>query len=188
MKNKFGQYYKRKTIKRALRLAVYERDDFTCQYCGLHGDEGELQIDHIIPVSRGGTNDINNLVTSCATCNKKKGAKLSHVHPNTIRRWELSERTPNSAKLNDLSQALGVSVVELMSEEDTPAIVNDTETLPIKKVPTSSSRSSKWMLVYERDGERIELPPTEQGYNIINRIAEAMVKRPAMVTQTAVMA
>ena len=100
----------------------------------------------------------------------------------------MSERTPNSAKLNDLSQALGVSVVELMSEEDTPAIVNDTETLPIKKVPTSSSRSSKWMLVYERDGERIELPPTEQGYNIINRIAEAMVKRPAMVTQTAVMA
>ncbi|MBQ7544881.1 MAG: helix-turn-helix transcriptional regulator [Synergistaceae bacterium] len=115
-------------------------------------------------------------------------AEKVDVHPNTIRRWELSERTPNSAKLNDLSQALGVSVVDLMSEDDAPSIASDTEALPVKKVPTSSSRSSKWMLVYERDGERIELPPTEQGYSIINRIAEAMVKRPAMVTQTAVIA
>lgn len=108
-------------------------------------------------------------------------AEKVDVHPNTIRRWELSERTPNSAKLADLCQALGVSVVELMAEDNTPM-------LPIKKVPASSTRNSKWILVYERDGERIELPPTEQGYNIINRIAEAMVKRPAMVTQTAVMA
>lgn len=115
-------------------------------------------------------------------------AEKVDVHPNTIRRWELSERTPNSAKLNDLSHALGVSVVDLMSEDDAPNVVNDAESLPIRKVPTSSSRSSKWMLVYERDGERIELPPTEQGYDIINRIAETIVRRPAVVTQTAVMA
>lgn len=74
--NIFGQYYKRKPIKRELRLAVYKRDNFTCQYCGFHASEQELQIDHIIPVSRGGTNDIDNLVTSCARCNKKKGARL----------------------------------------------------------------------------------------------------------------
>ena len=115
-------------------------------------------------------------------------AERVDVHPNTIRRWELSERTPNSAKLNDLSQALGVSVVDLMSEDDTSSVTQDTESLPIKKVPTSSSRSSKWMLVYERDGERIELPPTEQGYRIIDSIASAIVNRPVMVTQTAVMA
>lgn len=76
MINKFGHYYKRKRVKRSLRLAVYERDNFTCQYCGAHADEEELQIDHIVPVSRGGTNDFNNLITSCSTCNKKKGAKL----------------------------------------------------------------------------------------------------------------
>ena len=58
-------------------MAVYERDDFTCQYCGLHANVDELQIDHIIPVSRGGTNDINSLVTSCAVCNKKKGARCA---------------------------------------------------------------------------------------------------------------
>lgn len=115
-------------------------------------------------------------------------AEKVDVHPNTIRRWELSERTPNSAKLAALCQALGVSVVDLMTEDDTPNIANDTEMLPIKKVPTSSTRSSKWMLVYERDGERIELPPTEQGYAIINSIASAIVNRPAIVTQTAVMA
>ena len=38
MINKFGQYYKRKPIKSTLRLAVYERDNFTYQYCGCHVD------------------------------------------------------------------------------------------------------------------------------------------------------
>ena len=77
MINKFGQHYKRKSIKPALRLAVYERDRFTCQYCGYSTDEIKLQVDHIIQVSRGGTNDINNLITSYSTCNKKKGARMT---------------------------------------------------------------------------------------------------------------
>ena len=119
---------------------------------------------------------------------QEKLAEMVDVHPNTIRRWELSERTPNSAKLNSLSQALGVSVADLVAEDDIPSVVNENDILPIRKVPTSNSRSSKWMLVYERDGERIELPPTEQGYGIINKIADAIVRRPAMVTQTAIMA
>ena len=115
---------------------------------------------------------------------QEKLAEMVDVHPNTIRRWELSERTPNSAKLNSLSQA----VADLVAEDDIPSVVNENDILPIRKVPTSNSRSSKWMLVYERDGERIELPPTEQGYGIINKIADAIVRRPAMVTQTAIMA
>ncbi len=110
------------------------------------------------------------------------------VHINTIRRWEASKRTPNSSKLNDLSRALNVPVEELIRDDDISGVINNTDISVIKKEPKSSTRSSSWMLVYERDGERIELPPTEQGYDIINRIADAIVKRPAMVTQTAVMA
>ncbi len=66
----------------------------------------------------------------------------------------------------------------------------ESEILSIKKIPAPTTRSSKWMLVYERDGERIELPPTEQGYAIINNIASAIVNRPAVnvVSHTAVMA
>ena len=57
-----------------LRLIVFERDRFVCQYCG---DKAEkLECDHIIPWSKGGTDDLENLATSCAPCNRSKGAKL----------------------------------------------------------------------------------------------------------------
>ena len=51
---------------------VYLRDNFTCQYCGSTKD---LTIDHVIPISNGGLNVFENLVTCCHRCNNKKGSK-----------------------------------------------------------------------------------------------------------------
>jgi hypothetical protein len=56
-----------------LRTEVYFRDDYTCQYCGERG--GRLECDHIMPLSRGGSNDISNLTTACFKCNRSKRAK-----------------------------------------------------------------------------------------------------------------
>lgn len=68
--------YKRTPISKGLRWKVFVRDNFTCQYCGRtpkkHGVT--LEIDHKIPVSKGGTNELDNLVTSCSDCNRGKGA------------------------------------------------------------------------------------------------------------------
>lgn len=44
-----------------------------CYYCGRHGPDGH--VDHLIPLSRGGTDDLENLVWSCEPCNLGKGAK-----------------------------------------------------------------------------------------------------------------
>lgn len=55
------------------RSFVFERDEYTCVRCSADSD---LQIDHIIPVAGGGTNDLSNLQTLCRTCNIKKGAKM----------------------------------------------------------------------------------------------------------------
>lgn len=52
---------------------VFLRDNFTCKYCGKIG--GKLEVDHAIPVFRGGTNNLDNLVTSCMNCNRKKRDK-----------------------------------------------------------------------------------------------------------------
>lgn len=60
----------RKNISAAIRFKVLKRDKFTCQYCGRSGIE--LEIDHIVPVSKGGTNDIGNLITACKECNRGK--------------------------------------------------------------------------------------------------------------------
>lgn len=52
---------------------VFERDHYTCKYCGQVG--GKLEVDHMIPIVRGGTNDVTNLATSCRHCNRQKHDK-----------------------------------------------------------------------------------------------------------------
>lgn len=67
---------KRKDIPSGLRWRILERDGFKCFYCGIKGgSEAELQLDHKISVIDGGTNDPDNLVTSCAKCNGGKGKR-----------------------------------------------------------------------------------------------------------------
>lgn len=60
----------RKQLSNYVRFQVLKRDLFTCQYCGRSGVE--LEVDHITPVSKGGTNDMDNLITSCKDCNRGK--------------------------------------------------------------------------------------------------------------------
>ena len=56
----------------AVRIRAMKRDKFTCQYCGISGSEAELEIDHIVPISKGGSNHISNLATACRKCNLEK--------------------------------------------------------------------------------------------------------------------
>lgn len=62
----------RKSLGKRLRFEVLKRDSFKCQYCGKSAPEVILNIDHIKPVSDGGTDHIMNLVTSCFDCNSGK--------------------------------------------------------------------------------------------------------------------
>ena len=66
---------KRKSLSKKIRFEVFKRDNFTCRYCGKSAPDVVLEVDHIIPVSKGGTDDICNLATSCLDCNRGKGAK-----------------------------------------------------------------------------------------------------------------
>lgn len=54
------------------RKGVYERDNFQCQYCGKFPRKKHMTLDHILPVSRGGTSTWKNTVLSCLPCNHKK--------------------------------------------------------------------------------------------------------------------
>ena len=74
---------KRKSISDRKRLEVLKRDNFTCQSCGkspahypeLQIDVVKLEIDHMQPHSRGGSDDLENLQTLCMQCNRGKGAE-----------------------------------------------------------------------------------------------------------------
>jgi len=60
-------------ISNKLRFEVFKRDKFACQYCGRTPPKVILEVDHIHPVSEGGSDDIQNLLTSCSDCNHGKG-------------------------------------------------------------------------------------------------------------------
>ena len=66
-------------IAARLRFAILERDGFRCRYCGVVAAGRELQVDHIIPVSRGGLSTASNLATACIDCNGGKSAQLVSV-------------------------------------------------------------------------------------------------------------
>ena len=63
-----------KNITRTQRARILERDNYTCQHCGA---TEQLCIDHVLPVSRGGTSDDDNLQALCMSCNTRKGNSLS---------------------------------------------------------------------------------------------------------------
>ncbi|XP_056691363.1 uncharacterized protein [Spinacia oleracea] len=67
------QVMKRKRVRNVLsRKTIFYRDDYMCQYCKT---TNSLTIDHVVPISRGGKWEWENLVTACTKCNSKKGHK-----------------------------------------------------------------------------------------------------------------
>lgn len=86
---------KRRPIRLGVRFEIFKRDGFTCQYCGKKPPEALLEVDHIVPVAKGGENDESNLITSCFECNRGKSARpLGEVLPatNIDRAAEIEER------------------------------------------------------------------------------------------------
>lgn len=92
---------------------LFARDRYSCQYCGRHRSELRgrqfLTRDHILPLSRGGGNTWDNVVTSCSPCNNRKGNRLPEEagmrllsvpsEPNHVHLvWAVRRITPVQAK------------------------------------------------------------------------------------------
>lgn len=63
---------RREHIPARLRHEVFRRDNYRCRECGATNKETTLEIDHIVPVSKGGSNSLSNLQTLCKKCNRAK--------------------------------------------------------------------------------------------------------------------
>lgn len=57
------------------RANIYTRDQYTCQYCRNTYATADLTFDHVLPVSRGGKRQWDNIVTCCIPCNRRKGSR-----------------------------------------------------------------------------------------------------------------
>lgn len=70
-----------------VRKYVFERDRYQCQSCGKPSKETNLTIDHIIPLARGGSNDVSNLQTLCRQCNQRKKHNLDPRFKRRFSQW-----------------------------------------------------------------------------------------------------
>ena len=104
-------------INKRLRFEILRRDGFRCTYCGSSPAEGELQVDHVIPAALGGTDDPQNLTTSCEPCNSGKSATPADaemvaavdiaIASELAARQRIAERALDySASLNDYEDAV----------------------------------------------------------------------------------
>lgn len=64
------------TVDRATRFRVLSESNFTCRYCGRSAPEVALEVDHVQPRARGGSNRRGNLVAACFDCNRGKRDKI----------------------------------------------------------------------------------------------------------------
>ena len=102
---------------------LFARDGYTCQYCGRTAGQlrprESLTRDHVVPLSRGGTNAWTNVVTACSGCNTRKahhlpdeiGMHLAHapVEPHFVHlSWAVRRLTPIQAKYIRLFYGVGV--------------------------------------------------------------------------------
>ena len=69
--------------RKITRRAVFARDSWMCQYCG---SRSNLTVDHVVPRSKGGHSSWENIVASCAPCNRRKGDQLPRQVGMTLRR------------------------------------------------------------------------------------------------------
>ena len=86
--NKNGTYYRdrgiwdaicrveRGKVSNKMRFSIYARDGYRCRNCGVSQRYATLEIDHIIPIAKGGKSSYDNLQTLCHKCNVEKGDKL----------------------------------------------------------------------------------------------------------------
>lgn len=110
---------------RLSRRHVYMRDSYTCQYCSVRPGVKELNLDHVMPRSRGGRSTWENLVTSCRPCNLSKG------------RWTLEESGMRLLKRPvrpSWSMALSLAAQRRRFREWEPFLTHVTTELPAEAV------------------------------------------------------
>ena len=88
----------------------------------------------------------------------------------TLRRWESGETAPTGTRIIELANLLKVSPDEIITDNGNYEMNKATVLMP-------AHEASNGMLVFEGEGTRIELPPTERGYELFNKLVENLIQR-----------
>ena len=127
---------KRRKVSGSLRFYVFKRDNYKCLNCGAGRDEISLHLDHIVPVSSGGSDDLDNLQTLCKDCNFGKRDKFIGM---SLRQDK--ENKILSKKLEEANQCFANLLIPLLTDEEKEKIME----FDIKKMkPGTPYHTEKW--------------------------------------------
>lgn len=154
----------RKALSKKTRFEVFKRDRFTCVYCGATPPGVLLHVDHVLAVANGGTNAIENLVTSCQPCNLGKSDRLLDVVPASVREKaaEAAEREEQVIEYQKLLASIRLRI-EDEAWEVADVFCNHFNKDGIRK---------DWLLSIKRFVERLGL------YETLRAMEIAVVKKP----------
>ncbi|ELU1437119.1 MULTISPECIES: HNH endonuclease [Providencia] len=140
---------KRIGLTKKIRFEVFKRDGFTCQYCGDSAPKVVLNVDHIIPVSAGGDNNMMNLITSCFDCNQGKRDRL--ISDDSLITKQLSQVKEVSDKREQLLMMLAWrdELIKFTEEQELIVIQKIEELIPGKAITDSGKKTvKKWLSKY----------------------------------------
>lgn len=100
-------------------------------------------------------------------------AEMLNVNNNTISKWETGTQEPRARKVAELARILETNPSYLLGESDDPSAEMQNESVPV----SPAIREAAHTLVYERNGERLELPPTPESYAIMRELALRIASR-----------
>ena len=93
------------------------------------------------------------------------------MHPNTVARWERGELIPRGTSLSKLAKGLNTTSTYLLSETDDPLPQNAHSQTEPPAQERSVIEKNRAMLTYTfKDGEKLELPDTDRGYALFEKI------------------
>lgn len=122
------------SINQEKRTLIYCRDNHTCAYCKSSDPSGRLEIDHIVPKSQGGSDELWNLASICRRCNGKKSNKQSGIDPLTQKEvrlyhpvddiWEDHFKRSNSSEVVMGISPVGRATAELLKFKESTYNIN----------------------------------------------------------------
>jgi len=140
---------KRTALSKRTRFEIFKRDDFTCGYCGSTPPKVVLHVDHVVPICDGGTNEEENLFTSCEVCNLGKGpVPLGEKHP--PRAEDATESLLEKAEQLSAYQESMEAWIEARRDWEThvATILHTALFGPSEPQLMLSGKRSKWVLFY----------------------------------------
>ncbi len=169
---------KQKTFSKEIKFEVFKRDKFTCQNCGSKAPEVILLIDQVKPISKGGSNDLSNLKTSCQNCDLgKRNQKLDDCSAllsqqnELMTEWKKSLENSEAKKIDTISDYWDSKISGYsLTESGRNTLSSFLKKFDLNKILEAIDIATEKYLKYDSSGEKYTQKSVDNAFDKIGGI------------------